>query len=549
MFVAAGIAVYIVPLSKDVKLYTNKFGSLATALLYLLAFATPPFIRRAWGRTELHRFLVRGATVRTPGSVVDSLERLCVFARDAVDGLCAIAAVWREEPGHFEVCSPRQSEFTGSHLRLNSEALRQAWVSHTPVAVPAGVVAAGGIDGLEDWMGARSALVVPIAADDWSWGLLIVPMRTDGLFVEENLELLGLMAREKAHLVKMQEMADRYSAMAQLSPFAMAMVSAGGRMLQVNARTGDFFGYAGEELIGGQIARLLPGWDQAAVGGEEAATLMGQRKNGSEFPVSVRRNSLTLEGRAVSMLTVQDISARRKAEQEVEERTAQLVAANKELEAFSYSVSHDLRAPLRAVDGFSQILEQDYAAELSAEARHYLQIVRENTRQMGALIDDLLAFSRLSRQPVQKRVVDMDELVARVVEDAQRFEKARPVRLEVGSLPRCEGDAALLRQALVNLISNAFKFSRKAAEPQVAVGCRENEQGTTEYYVKDNGVGFDMAYAPKLFGVFQRLHRAEDYEGTGVGLAIVHRIISRHGGRIWADAKVGQGATFYFTLN
>ncbi len=234
-------------------------------------------------------------------------------------------------------------------------------------------------------------------------------------------------------------------------------------------------------------------------------------------------------------------------EQRVAERTTQLQVAVKELEAFSYSISHDLRAPLRAIDGFSRILLEDFAPQLSADARRYLQIVRRNAQQMGQLIDDLLAFSRFNRQTLNRQPVDTRRLVEQVWADLQVANKSGVIDFTLGELPPCEADPALLKQVLVNLLSNAIKFTGKRSDARIEVGCTIDQHAPV-YFVKDNGAGFDLQYADKLFGVFQRLHRAEEYEGTGVGLAIVKRIIERHGGRIWAEAAVDQGATFYFTL-
>ena len=237
-------------------------------------------------------------------------------------------------------------------------------------------------------------------------------------------------------------------------------------------------------------------------------------------------------------------------EQRVIERTAELETANKELEAFSYSVSHDLRAPLRALDGFSRILLEDHAPHLSPEAQHYLHLVRGNAKQMGHLVDDLLTFSRLSRQPLTKHPIAVADLVRRVLADLRSEQEGRRVELSIGDLPICQADPALLKQVLVNLLDNALKFTRRRDVAAIEVGCREDadKPGEWVYFVRDNGVGFDIQYAGRLFGVFQRLHRPEEYEGTGVGLATVQRIIQRHGGSVWADAEVNKGATFYFTL-
>lgn len=233
-------------------------------------------------------------------------------------------------------------------------------------------------------------------------------------------------------------------------------------------------------------------------------------------------------------------------EMRVEQRTAELRAANRELEAFSYSVSHDLRAPLRAIVGFVQILEEDHAATLDATARHHLERVKLNARRMGQLIDDLLSFSQIGRATMLRQSIDMQAMATAVAQEAIAA-SGRHVDLTVEPLPQAHGEAALVNQVFVNLISNAVKFTAKVDRPAIVIGARHDDRETI-YFVRDNGVGFDERHAEKLFGVFQRLHRPEEFEGTGVGLAIVHRIISRHGGRVWAEGKVGAGATFSFTM-
>jgi PAS domain S-box-containing protein len=248
------------------------------------------------------------------------------------------------------------------------------------------------------------------------------------------------------------------------------------------------------------------------------------------------------EGRVTyAIAAFSDMTEREAARRELE-------AVNKELETFSYSVSHDLRSPLRAIDGFSRILEQEHSATLDADATRLLGVIRANTQRMGRLIDDLLTFARFSRQELRAESVDMEGLARSVLDDLRQNGAADGrAAVTVGSLPAARGDQGLLRQVWMNLLSNALKYSRTVAQPQVVVEA-ELRGAAVEYRVRDNGVGFDMAYAGKLFGVFQRLHRADEFEGTGVGLATVQRIVHRHGGRIWADARPGAGATFAFTL-
>jgi PAS domain S-box-containing protein len=248
-----------------------------------------------------------------------------------------------------------------------------------------------------------------------------------------------------------------------------------------------------------------------------------------------------------------EIVERKRAEEEIKKlnhhlelRAAELEAANKELEAFSYSVSHDLRAPLRAMHGFSRILLNEYPPQLAPEAKRYLHMIRDNAQQMGCLIDDLLTFSRLSRSPLKKQPVAPTAVVCQVLADLRHEQQDREFEISIGDLPLCQADPVLLKQVWVNLLTNALKFTRGREVTQIEIGYEQPSDPI--YFVKDNGVGFDMQYAHKLFGVFQRLHLAEEYEGTGVGLAIVQRIVHRHGGRVWAEAEVNKGATFYFTL-
>jgi PAS domain S-box-containing protein len=344
----------------------------------------------------------------------------------------------------------------------------------------------------------------------------------------------------------------------------------GGIITDWNPGAGALFGFPANEAIGRPMTFIFP----PELVSEEADILarIGRgeslnhyqtvrlRKDGRRVDVSVTISPiLNRAGKIVGASTVaRDITDAKRAEAEilklnaelevrVEQRTAELAAANKELEAFSYSVSHDLRAPLRAINGFAGIVLEDYGPQLPDEARHYLERVRHGGKQMGKLIDDLLAFARLSRQPLNRVPVNVNQLVKEVLADLNLPAAGRPIEIRLGDLPPCQGDPSLLRQVWINLLSNAVKYSRDRQPAIIEVGF-ERTNGEPVYFVRDNGVGFSMQYAAKLFGVFQRLHRPDEFEGTGVGLAIVQRVVHRHGGRVWATAEPGLGAMFSFTV-
>jgi PAS domain S-box-containing protein len=317
-----------------------------------------------------------------------------------------------------------------------------------------------------------------------------------------------------------------------------------------------------KDVVGKRVTEVIPGFRK---GNPALLEILGRvastgesRIFGDNVPGLKRWYAMSAYSprRGEFVAVFDDITERKQAEEEiralnarleerVRTRTAELEVANKELEAFSYSVSHDLRAPLRAVDGFSRILLEDHAPQLDAEGKRLLGVVRTNTRQMGQLIDDLLSFSRVGRQEMARTAVDMgalaDEVFRGLVAEDER------VSLTVGDLPHADVDPALMRQVWVNLVSNSLKFTRPKAERVIGIAGR-SEPGRVVYSLKDNGVGFDMAYVNKLFGVFQRLHSSHEFEGTGVGLALVQRIVHRHGGEVWAEGKVGEGATFSFSL-
>jgi PAS domain S-box-containing protein len=356
-----------------------------------------------------------------------------------------------------------------------------------------------------------------------------------------------------------------------VTDYAIYLLDTGGHVVNWNAGAERLKGYRADEIIGQHFSWVFTPEDRRNNKPQHlltAAEAMGRaedegwrvRKDGSRFWANAVINALRKEDGSLYGFAkiTRDLTERKKAEdhisklnaeleQRVVQRTTQLEAANKELEAFSYSVSHDLRAPLRAIDGFSRILLEDYIENLDEEGKRVLSVIRNNTQKMGQLIDDLLLFSRLGRQEIRVSEMDMGKLAKAVSEELKLAVPERKLKFTINTLIPAQGDQAMIRQVFVNLLSNAVKFTRTKEIAAIEVDGRS--QGNENVYtVKDNGVGFDMQYVNKLFGVFQRLHSSEEFEGTGVGLAIVQRIIHRHGGRVWAEGKINKGATIYFSL-
>jgi len=370
----------------------------------------------------------------------------------------------------------------------------------------------------------------------------------------------GLERRVAERTAQLSDSEERHRAVVDTAVDAIIVIDGRGAIQRFNPGAERMFGYSEAEVAGKNVSLLMPSPYRAKHDGHLARYLatgekrviginrevVALRKDGTEFPADLAVAEMRLGESRMFTGIIRDITeAKRAAEQKVH-LMASLEATNKELESFSYSVSHDLRSPLRAVDGYARIVEEDYAEKLDDEGRRLLKVIRDNSGTMGELIDDLLEFSRLGRKPLSTAAIDMTRLVEEVL-DELRMSGERPPGLMIGALPRARGDATLVKQAWANLLGNAIKFSSKREQPVIEVS--GHESGTESVYcVKDNGAGFDMQYYNKLFGVFQRLHSADEFAGTGVGLAIVQRVVTRHGGRVWAEGKVGEGAAFYFSL-
>lgn len=358
----------------------------------------------------------------------------------------------------------------------------------------------------------------------------------------------------------------RFREFLESAPDAMVIVDRSGCIQLVNAQAENLFGYSREELIGQPVEKLMPRrFHESQLKYRDAYSqsprtrsmgvgleLYGLRKDGSEFPIEISLSPLhTAKGDLVSS-AIRDVTDRRRADEniqrlnvELKQKVLEISAVNAELEAFSYSVSHDLRAPLRHIDGFARILQEDHANELAEDGRHQLDRILTAVTHMGHLVDDLLNLARIGRKGIVRQRADLNEIVRQVIEELGVEERAIEWRIE--PLPKVDGDPGLLKLVFFNLLANAAKFTRARQPAVIEVGTRGTPESPV-FFVRDNGVGFDPQYADKLFGVFQRLHRQEEFEGTGIGLATVQRIIRRHGGEIRAEATVDKGATFLFTL-
>lgn len=482
----------------------------------------------------------------------------------------------------------RAGESGGGYLALVDEVMKSGRSRILP-DVPEEALRAmfpPGAPQLADGARPSSAMIVPLAASHRPLGVLTLvstdPRRRydpSDLVLAEDLAYRAAMALENAELYARARDASRHDeqtlallyTLFDTAPIGLGFLNLERRFVRGNGWLNAAAGTPGRDVAGRTVAEVLPelsdeldplvqrAMDQGAptvnheLNRREASTDGGRSWLVSVYPVIAAGDELLGAG-----LILVDVTERRRAveqiramqeglEHTVKERTHDLESAVQELEAFSYSISHDLRAPLRSIRSFSDLLASEHAGRLPAEGRRQLDFVRKGAERMSRLIDDLLQFSRTGRRTIEKQPVDPGK-IAREALAEQGIDSGEDVEVSIGSLPMVNADPALFRQVLVNLISNAVKYSRSRKPARIEIGSLAGSRGETVFYVRDNGVGFDMRYADRLFGVFQRLHPAQEYEGTGVGLAIVQRIVRRHGGQVWAESAPDRGATFYFTL-
>ena len=367
----------------------------------------------------------------------------------------------------------------------------------------------------------------------------------------------------------LQKSRNMFERLFENAPDAVVVVDAHGVIRKVNLQAEALFGYMREEMVGNPVEHLLPERfhkrhrqhrrnyfaDPRARKMGIGLELYARSRDGREIPVDIMLNPIETSEGTWAFAVVRDITVQKQSAAKISElnsalkvQVEQLAATNRELEAFSYSVSHDLRAPLRHIIGFVDLLNTRDLSALDEKSGHYLQVITQAAQKMGILIDDLLAFSRMGRTEMMRTRVDFDQLVRDIVKEVSEDAKEREIQWEIAPLPAVVGDAAMLRQVMVNLISNAVKFTRPRPQAKIEIGAIEDRPNETLLFVRDNGVGFDIRYVNKLFSLFQRLHSTEEFEGTGVGLANVQRIILRHGGKVWAESAPEGGATFWVSL-
>jgi PAS domain S-box-containing protein len=573
----------------ETQLLEELSGDLAFGIMVLRARVD---LKRAEQERAAHlRFLESMDKVNQAIQGTNNVEQMMSHVLDAVLAIFNCDRTWLFYPCDPDAPSFRipmeitKPEYPGAKV-LNvdlpmppdmAQNLREALESAEPVTY--GIGTGKPINKVSaEQFGVKSMMIValyPKSGKPWAFGLhhcsypRVWTAEEERLFQEIGRRLADGLTSLLSHR-GLQESETKYRRMVDTASEGIWALGADFTTTFINARMAEMLGCSCEEMIGRPMADFMFGEDAS-----DQLRIMDGRRQGlsSHYERRFRRK----DGETVWTLVsgtpifedehrfkgtfgmVTDITERKRAEEEIRklnhelerrvaDRTAELEFANKELESFAYSVSHDLRAPLRHIDGFLNLLKENIATTLDEESRRYMATISKAARRMGVLIDDLLSFSRVGRGEMTKTQIDLGALVQEVVREFEPETHDRVIRWRIPELPTVAGDRAMLRIVLVNLISNAVKFTRPRAQTEIEIGCLPGQETETVVFVRDNGVGFDMQYADKLFGVFQRLHQADEFEGTGIGLANVRQVINRHGGRTWAEGKADGGATFYFSL-
>src|SRR5712691_11495096 len=545
-------------------------GALAQAPAMAVTLTTPDKPELLWSDGFLlrHRIPLRDSAGEA-GTVL-AVQPLPVLTRFAQNVLGMGAT------GDMGLCVRREEQLECFPQRLNPKvfSIPLVNIAGEPLPVTRALRGETGVIITRDY---RAQNVVAAFGPVGDWGLgMVVKIDAAEIFqpIREQLQivigLLLLLAAAGTLLLRSQirplatnlrESREQFRAVTETASDAIISADGQGNIIYFNQAAEHILGYPAQEVLGQPLTLLMPerfqqphrlgfqrflATKQARIIGK-TLELVARNKDGKEFPIEISVANWTTANGNFFTAILRDITSRKKAEDALTTRTAELEAVNRELEAFSYSVSHDLRAPLRHVDGFSDMLREECAPVLNQAGRRYLDTITESVKQMGRLIDDLLVFSKMGRAELRQSQVSISDLVTEVLQELSSETNGRRIEWEIQSLPGVRGDRAMLKQVWANLLSNSIKYTRPRDVAKIRIGC-SRKNGGLEFYVQDNGAGFDMKYADKLFGVFQRLHRAEEFEGTGIGLANVRRIVTRHGGLTWAEAKPDEGATFYFTL-
>jgi PAS domain S-box-containing protein len=562
--------------------------AMLSGLCYFFGFSPPRWLRRSWQLRELYGYLQQAKRLESHDRTA-TFEGLAAAALHTVGGTTTAIAGWNSISERLIVEVPGNPPLQSDNLEYELIHNEKGWyeqparVALTPEETGADLKQWGGL------FGARALIIVPIHGSIHPWGVLIVGLRYAPLFAQDDLDLLTLLVEQTAimlehtslveelraanqflekEVVERKQAEGKFRGVLESAPDAMVVVDGSGTINLVNSQVEKIFGYDRVEIVGQAVEVLVPGRFRGGHVGHRKGymiehparpmgiglELFGLRKDGSEFPIEISLSPLETEEDLLVIAAIRDVTERKKIEADIQklnhdlkQYAAQLEASNRELESFSYSVSHDLRAPLRGIDGFSQVLLEDYSERLPPEGRGYLERVRASAQRMAQLIDDLINLAHVTRSPLQPKLINISEIAQSISNSLLEEHPERNLSISVEPDLRVSGDPNLMRIALENLLGNAAKFTSKKERAIIEFG-QKKTNGERTFFVRDNGAGFDMAYANKLFGAFQRLHTTSEFPGTGIGLATVHRIINIHGGRIWAEAEEEKGATFYFTL-